>query len=168
MSKVQTSHNISEQQLCKQFLLQITENNYTKANDTLESLVESKLRKRIGVSLKRVDEGLFDRLGAKAAGVGANIKAKTQNFGNRVGSATKAIGQNVAGAVTGKGFGAGQATIDAANKQIAANDPKKRAKAAQADSIINSFAKDISTLYPDINPQKVLANLRSQINFSKA
>ncbi len=158
----------SKQKLYRQVLLNITESDYNQANNTLEKIFESKLRDRISASLQRVDEGLFDRLGARASGLGAGVKAKLQNLGTRAGSAVKAVGQNVAGAVTGQGFSSGQATVDAANKKIAANDPRKAAKASQADNLMASFAKDLSTLYPDINPQKVLASLRSQINFSKA
>lgn len=150
-----------------QFLLNLTESDYSKANDALEKIFEAKLRARIHTSLQQVDEGLFDRLGAKASGLGAGLKAKVQNLGTRVGSTVKAVGQNVAGAATGKGFTSGQATVDAANKSIAKNDPRKAAKAAQADSLMASFAKDLSTLYPDINPQKILGSLRTQLNLSK-
>jgi hypothetical protein len=158
---------MDNQKLYKQVLLNITESDYHNASLTLEKIFESKLRTRIGTSLQRVDEGLFDRLGARFSGLGAGAKAKVQNLATRVGSATKAMGQNVVGAATGKGFTAGQSTVDAANKQIAANDPRKAAKAAQADNLIASFAKDLSILYPGLNTNKILQNLRSQINLSR-
>lgn len=158
---------MADKKTYKQFLYHITENDYHKANQCLEALFEAKLRNRINVSIQRVDEGLFDRLGAKASGFTAGLKTKAQNIGTRVGSAAKAVGQNIVGAATGQGFSAGQATVDAANKQIAGNDPRKAAKAAKADSIIASMEKDLSTLYPNINVKNALAKLRAQLNFSK-
>jgi len=47
-------------------LHQITENNYHDASSTFECLLESKVRERVKKRLQRVDEGLFDRLRAKA------------------------------------------------------------------------------------------------------
>lgn len=153
--------------LHKKLIYNLTESNYAEANKILEQIAEAKVRDRIGASVQRVDEGLFDRLGARASGLGAGIKAKAQNLATRVGSAGKAVLQNVKGAATGQGFSQGQATVDAANKRIAANDPAKKQKAAQADALIASFAKDLSILYPSINPQKLLSNLRAQINLAR-
>jgi hypothetical protein len=164
---INTNMNESMINLHKQFIHGVTDDNYVKANEALEAIIEAKLRQKIQTSLKQVDEGLFDRLGAQAAGVGANWKAKAQNFGNRVSSSAKAIGQNIGGAVTGKGFSAGQKTVDTANKQIAANDPAKRKKAAQADSILASVKKDLQTLYPGVNVDKALTGLRMQLNLFK-
>lgn len=154
-------------QLHKKLIFNLTESNYAEANKLLEQIAEQKVRDRISTSLKRVDEGLFDRLGARVSGLGAGLKAKAQNVATRVGSTGKAMVQNVKGAATGQGFSQGQATVDAANKQIAANDPAKRAKAAKADALIASFAKDLSILYPGINPQKLLGNLRTQLNLAR-
>lgn len=161
------NESMQHKKLYNKVLLNISESDYNQAKINLEKIFEAKLRARIATSLQQVDEGLFDRLSARAAGFGAKIKSKAQNIGTRVGSSVKAIGQNVAGAATGKGFSTGQATVDAANKDIAANDPRKAAKAAQANNIIASFAKDLSTLYPSINPQKLLSNLRTQLNLAK-
>lgn len=152
----------------KQFIYHVTENDFNKANKAIEKIFEDKLRQRINNTLKRVDEGLFDRLGAKTAGLGAGLKAKAQNAVTRGTSAVKAVGQNVVGAVTGQGFQAGQNTVNAATAQIDANNPVKRAKAAKANSLIGSIEKDLSTLYPDVNVKKALVNLRAQLNFSKA
>lgn len=149
----------------KKFILLISEGNYAEANKVIETIAEQKIAKRIQ---QQVNEGIFDRLGARAAGLGAGIKARVQNLGTRVGSAAKAVGQNVVGAATGKGFGQGQATVDAANKDIAGNDPRKRAKAAQADNLIASFGKDLSILYPGLNVAKLLKSLRTQLNFAAA
>ena len=65
-------------------LHQLTENNYSEASNTLECLLESKIRNRVKRKLQRVDEGLFDRLRAKASGTWSGVKAKAQNVGGEV------------------------------------------------------------------------------------
>lgn len=152
----------------KQLILNVSQDNYSEANKKLEALIEQKLRQRIEKSLETIDEGLFDRLSAKTSAIGAGLKAKTQNFITKASAKPKAAVQAAVGAVTGKGFNDAQETLAQADKDIASNDPRKKAKAAQADSLINSFAKDLSTLYPDVNVKKALSNLRTQLNFSKA
>jgi len=155
-------------QLHKKIIYNLSEGNYSEANKHLEQLVESKVRERINQSLQQVDEGLFDRLAAKTAGGVVGLKAKAQNLGTKLSAKPKAAIQAAKGAVTGTGFDAAANTLKTAAQDIAANDPRKKAKAAQANNLMASFAKDLSKLYPDVNVQKVLSNLRTQLNFSKA
>lgn len=154
--------------LHKKIIYNISENNLSEANKLLEQLIEARLRARVQATLQQVDEGILDRLGAKASGLGAGLKAKAKNFATNVISKPKAAVQAAVGAATGGGFDAAANTLKSAQASVAANDPAKKAKAAQANNLLASFAKDLSTLYPDVNAQKVLANLRSQLNFSKA
>jgi hypothetical protein len=154
---------VAESKLYNRFVLLVSESNFAEAMKVLEQITEAKIARRVQ---EQLDEGFFDRVGARAAGLGAGVKAKAQNFATRAGSAVKAVGQNIGGAVTGKGFSQGQATVDAANKEIAANDPRKKAKAAQADNLIASFAKDLEALYPGMNTAKVLQSLRTLINLT--
>ena len=147
-------------------LHQLTENNYSEASNTLECLLESKIRDRVRRKLQRVDEGLFDRLRAKASGTWSGVKAKAQNVGTRVSSAGKALSQ-VMNDEDGEGIQRGMETLRSAGKQIRSNDPLKVKKAKQADSLIAAFERDLSKLYPGLKADKALTIIRQQINMTK-
>lgn len=147
-------------------LHQLTENNYSEASNTLECLLESKIRDRVRSRLQRVDEGLFDRLRAKASGTWSGVKAKAQNVGTRVSSVGKALSQ-VMNDEDGEGVQRGMETLRSAGKQIRSNDPLKVKKAKQADSLIAAFERDLSKLYPGLKVGKALTTIRQQINMTK-
>lgn len=147
-------------------LHQLTENNYSEASNTLECLLESKIRDRVKRRLQRVDEGLFDRLRAKASGTWSGVKAKAQNVGTRVSSVGKALSQ-VMNDEDGEGIQRGMETLRDAGKQIRSNDPLKVKKAKQADSLIAAFERDLSKLYPGLKTDKALRTIRQQINMTK-
>lgn len=153
--------------LHSKLLHQITENNYRGASSTFECLLESKIRERVKKRLQRVDEGLFDRLRAKASGTWSGVKAKAQNVGTRVSSAGKALSQ-VMNDEDGEGVQRGMETLRSAGKQIRSNDPLKVKKAKQADSLIAAFERDLSKLYPGLKADKALRTIRQQINMTKA
>lgn len=153
--------------LHSKLLYQLTENNYSDASKTLECLLESKIRNRVKRKLQRVDEGLFDRLRAKASGTWSGVKAKAQNVGTRVSSVGKALSQ-VMNDEGGEGVQRGIETLRGAGKQIKANDPLKVKKAKQADSLIAAFERDLSKLYPGLKADKALRTIRQQINMTKA
>ena len=158
--------NKNSKPLQYKLLHQLTENNYSDASKTLECLLESKIRNRVKRKLQRVDEGLFDRLRAKASGTWSGVKAKAQNVGTRVSSAGKALSQ-VMNDEDGEGVQRGMETLRSAGKQIRSNDPLKVKKAKQADSLIAAFERDLSKLYPGLKAGKALTAIRQQINMTK-
>jgi hypothetical protein len=114
-----------------------------------------------------INEGMFDRLDARFQGMKANLKTKAKNFGTKVSAAPKAAMQGVKAAFNGGDFSKPAETIKTAQKQIAANNPAKAAKAAQINSIVSSIRKDLSKLYPTAKVDKALDNLKTNLQFTK-
>ena len=167
MSK-QKTEVLSEElnQSITKFIYHLTEGNYKGADLELSRIVDAKVTDRL--KQRMIEEGLFDRLGAKASGLWAGTKAKAQNLATKVTTKPKAAFQAAKGAVTGQGFDQATKTLAQGARNIANNDPAKAAKAAKADSIIASFEKDLKSLYPNLNTSALLGKLRSQLNFAKS
>lgn len=146
---------MSQEKQISQLINALLSDDLATADKYLKGVMETKLVARIQEADAQLEEGFFDRLGAKTAGLKAGIGTKAQNFGTGVKGGLKAAGQ----AVTGN-LGKAALTLGKTAGAINKNDASAAAKNATIQSITQTVETDLTKLFPgDPAIQKVLTAL---------
>lgn len=125
------------------FLNAVLNDDLAAADGILKDIMSEKLANQIRSVDEQLEEGFFDRLGARAAGTTARVGAKLKNFGTKFGSGLKAVGQGVTG-----DFKGAAKSLTNAQKAVDKNDPQTASKKATLDSITSSIETDLQALFP--------------------